>query len=362
MKIESIKEKEIWENFLLKCQAKTFLNSWNWGEFQKKLGHKAWRFGVYKKNSKTNSQSSKLIRTALVVKIEAKRGTFLFVPHGPNLGEDILKQKKESLKLKGKILYTLLVRLKKLARQEGASFIRFAPIWERNRQNIKIFNDLNFRQAPLHVHPEVTWEMDLTPTEKDILMNMRKNTRYEIRKGGRTDGLKIIKSDQIEQVKVFNDLYEKTAKRHDFVPFNLDYLQKEHQSFSSDDQILTFHAQYKGEIVSSAIIVFWQNQAFYHHGASTMKHRKIPSSHLLQWEVIKEAKNRDCKAYNFWGIADIPMKKLKKQPHPWKGITIFKRGFGGYREEYVKTQDLVICFKYWLNYLVETARKYKRHY
>jgi len=47
MEIREIVQKEIWEDFLLKCKEKTFLQSWNWGEFQEKMGNKIWRFGVY---------------------------------------------------------------------------------------------------------------------------------------------------------------------------------------------------------------------------------------------------------------------------------------------------------------------------
>ena len=75
MEIKEIKNKEVWENFLLGCEEKTFLESWNWGEFQKKEGEKIWRFGVF--------GNEELIALALAVKIKAKRGTFLFVPHGP---------------------------------------------------------------------------------------------------------------------------------------------------------------------------------------------------------------------------------------------------------------------------------------
>ena len=38
--VQEIKNKEIWEGFLLDCQEKTFLQSWNWGEFQIKTGNK----------------------------------------------------------------------------------------------------------------------------------------------------------------------------------------------------------------------------------------------------------------------------------------------------------------------------------
>jgi len=345
MEIKEIKNKEAWEDFLFRCKDKTFLNSWNWGEFQKKEGFSCWRLGVYDKEE--------LIGVSLVIKIKAKRGTFLFLPHGPNVKYN--DKNKE-------VLESLLGNLKKLALKEKASFIRISPILERKEENKGIFKDLGFKKAPLHIHPEITWVLDIRPEEKNLLMNMRKNTRYEIRKGMRTEGLEIIKSDKKEDVEVFNELYKKTASRHDFVPFSESYLKNQYESFSSDDGILTFHAKHKGEILSSAIAVFWQKMAFYHHGASVLKHKKIPSSPLLQWEMIKEAKKRGCEKYNFWGIADIPKEEVKKRNHPWAGLTIFKEGFGGYDKKYVKTQDFLISQKYWLNYFIEKVRRIKRNY
>ena len=47
MEIRKINNKEVWENFLLECEEKTFLQSWNWGEFQKAMGNKIWRLGVF---------------------------------------------------------------------------------------------------------------------------------------------------------------------------------------------------------------------------------------------------------------------------------------------------------------------------
>ncbi len=343
--IKEIGDKKKWENFLMGCDQKTFLDSWNWGKFQKKLGNKIWRLGFFKEGQ--------LEAVALMVKIEAKRGTFLFIPHGPNLKTPNKETKKQ-------VLEVLIEKLKRIAKKEKVSFIRFSPIWGRKKENINIFKSLEFKKAPIHIHPEVTWELDISKEEKEILMDMRKNTRYEIRKGKKNKDLTIERSKKEKEIEVFNSLYEKTAKRHDFVPFSLSYLKKEYQSFAPDNQILTFYARYKGEITSSAIIVFWQKRAFYHHGASNMKYPKVPSSRLLQWEVIREAKKRGCELYNFWGIADVPLREVKKRKHPWAGLTIFKRGFGGQKKEYLKTQDLILSSKYWLNYLIETIRRIRR--
>jgi len=359
MEIREITNKEIWENFLAECEEKTFLSSWNWGEFQKIMGNKIWRLGVY--------DNEQLISMALVIKVKARRGTFLFVPHGPNIKSKIKNQK-------SKILEILLEKLKEITKEEKVSFIRIAPILEKNEENIKIFKKLSFRNAPIHMHPELTWELNINKSEEELLREMRKTTRYLIKQGLKNPELKIEKSEDLKDVEIFNDLYQKTVNRHHFVPFSLNYLKNEFSAFSSEfrakrgikvptsearsgsyNQILIFLARYKGEYLASAMIIFWQNIAFYHQGASLSS--KIPASYLLQWETIKEAKRRGCHTYNFWGIAPI-IENLKT--HPWAGLTLFKMGFGGYKKEYVKTQDLPLSFKYWFNYLVEKFRKTKR--
>jgi len=359
MEIKKIQNKEEWEEFLLECEEKTFLQSWNWGEFNKKMGNKIWRFGVY--------ENDNLIAEALIIKIVAKRGTFLFLPHGPllhsrNSKSEILNSKKIP-NSKIQILNVLLNELKKIARDEKTSFIRIAPIWERTEENVRVFKNLGFRRAPIHIHPELTWQLDITLPEEVLLMKMRKTTRYLIRQGIKNKEIEIFQSKDPKDIEIFNKLYQKTVKRHHFFPFSFDYLKNEFLSFLPDDQISIFFGKYKNEILVSAIILFWQDIAFYHHGASISS--KIPASYLLQWETIKEAKRRGCKLYNFWGIADFnerteEQNEKTKRKHPWWGLTLFKTGFGGFKKEYLKTQDLPLSKKYWFNFLIEKIRKKKR--
>lgn len=376
-KVREIKEKEIWENFFLGCEEKTFLDSWNWGEFQRKMGNftfarrkasfggstaaqkseggKIWRLGIYKE--------SDLIAVALIIKISARRGTFLFSPHAPALA----KAPTENHSLRYETLKTLLEELKKIAKEENTSFVRISPIWENSKENIEIFKNLNFRTAPIHMHPELTWELDIVPPEEKLLIKMRKTTRYLIKQAQKNKDIEITKSTKIEDVERFNELYQKTVSRHHFTPFSIDYLTNEVLAFLPDNQVMIFLGKYKEELLASAIIIFWHGIAFYHQGASSPKYPKIPVSYLLQWEAIKEAKKRGCNVYNFWGIAPLENKKPHRNPfgvlrnkHPWAGLTLFKTGFGGYKKEYVRTQDLPLSSKYWLNFIVELVRKSKR--
>ncbi len=342
LKITEIENKEIWEDFLRNVKEKTFLQSFNWGEFNKKMGDKILRLGIY--------ENQELVSTSLVIKMKAKRGTFLLLSHAPSVFLD-----ESGVKRKYEILKTLLEKLKEIGKEEKASFIRIAPIWKRNEENIEIFKRLGFREAPIHVHPELTWELDLGLSEEELLRNMRKTTRYLIRQGLKNEEIKIIKSNNIKDIEKFNNLYLATKTRHQFSPFSLNYLKNEFLSFLPDDQISLFLGEYKGEVVCSGIFVFWQNTCFYHHGASSLKYPKVPVSYLLLWEGIKEAKERGCQKFNFWGIAPISNKK-----HPWTGLSLFKMGFGGESKEYLKTQDFVISNSYWFSFFIEKLRKLKR--
>ena len=339
MEVKLIEDKEIWENFLLECEEKTFLSSWNWGEFQKKIGNKIWRLGVFENNN--------LLSVALVIKITARRGTFLFIPHGP-----LIKNGQELFLT----ISIVLEELKKTAREEKASFIRVSPIWERNEENEEIFKKLGFRLAPIHMHPEASWKLDIRPAEEELIMQMRKTTRYLIRQAEKNNDIEIYQSQKIEDIEIFNNLYQEVVKLQHFVPFSYEYLKNEFSAFTPDNKISLFFGKYKGEIIASAFVLFWSKIGFYHHAALLPQYHKIPIAYSLLWEAIKEAKRRGCILYDFWGYVDP-----KENPeHPWAGPTLLKMGFGGKPYEYIKTQDLPLSWKYWLTYLFEKLRKTKR--
>lgn len=333
MEIKEITDKNIWEDFLLGCKEKTFLQSWNWGEFQKNMGNKIWRLGVL--------ESDKLVGLALIAKIVARRGTFLLIQHGPL----------------GKGLELLLKELKKLGKEEKASFIRIAPLLERNEDNKKLLQGLGFREAPMHANAyEATLKLDLNPSEEELLMKFRKTTRYLIRQALKNNDIEIYQSSKLEDVEIFDKLQQKVIKKQHFVPFSVEHLKNEFSMFKNDNQIALFLGKYKGEIIAGTFVLFWSKIGFYHHAALLPQYNKIPIAYLLLWEAMKEAKKRGCSVYDFWGYVD-PKENPK---HPWAGPTLFKMGFGGQPFEYVKTQDFPLSKKYLLTYLFEKLRKSKR--
>jgi len=341
MTVKEIKEKNTWESFLLGCQAKTFISSWYWFEFQKMMNNKCWTLGVF--------DNDRLVATALVLKNIAKRGIFLIVPHGPNV-------KQEDYHLRPQILESLLLELKRIGKNENATLIRISPIWERSRENDMIFDRLGFVRAAIHSHPEASWKLDITPKENDLLMSMRKTGRYLIRQASKDKDIEVIQSQNIEDVKILDDLQQELIKSQRFIPFSLEYLEKELKSFSVDGRASLFLGKYQGKIIAASFVIYWSNIGFYHHAALLPEYHKVPISYLLQWQAIKEAKKRGCKLYDFWGYVNPE----EKPNHPWAGPTFFKMSFGGKSFEYVTTRDYPLSWKYWLIYWFERLRRIKR--
>ncbi len=339
MQIQEITNKNAWEGFLSGCSQKSFLHSWNWGEFQEEMQKKIWRLGVF--------DGKELVAVFFVVKVLARRGSFLSIPHGPVC---------KSPDMLPKLMEVVLEDLKLRAAVEKVSFIRINPISQRTEENTAVFEKLGFRAAPIHMDPESSWKLDITPSSDELLRNMRKTTRYLIKQTLQNKGIVIRQSTDLKDIEMFFELHKKVSKRQKFVPFPLKYLTKEFSVFHKDNEVSLFIATYKDELAAACFVVFWSGIGFYHHAVSEPKFAKLSIPYLLQWEAIQEAKRRGCAIYDFWGYVNP-----KENPsHPWAGPTLFKMGFGGEAHLYVKTQDFPLNWRYWATNAFERIRKMMR--
>ncbi len=332
MEIKEITDKNLWEKFISEYSPQSFFQSWNWGKTVRV--ENLWRLGLYKQDE--------LIGIAQVQKVTAKRGTFLHIRHGP-----VFKVWNK------KYLNDLLIYLRKLSQEQKASFIRISPLIENSQINKSLFKNSGFRDAPIHrMDGEYVWVLDLDKDESSIFSGMRKTTRYLIRTAQKI-GVEINSGKDKKNLNDFLLLYAKTAARQHFVQHK--GIIEEFDNLASDDQILLFTGYYQRKLLAAALIVFYNHQAIYHHSASI--EQKIPVNYLLQWEAIREAKRRKKKIYNFWGIAPEDNKR-----HPWKGLTLFKTGFGGRIKEYMHAQDLPLSILYCTTYIADWLRKVWKGY
>lgn len=334
--IREITEKQIWETFLLhEVTTSPFFQSWNWGDVQIALGNTIYRLGFY--------DGEDMKGLCLVVKIKAKRGHYFHLRHGPVL-KDFMNT-----------LPDFLESITPFAKKEDVDFIRMSPVLSAASFDMAFLKKLGFRNAPIHnMDAENAWVLDLEKNEETLLSEMRKTTRYLVKKAQKMP-LEILQTKDSKDFEDFNVLYTITSKRHNFVPHR--GMREELRVFGKDDEAVLFFAKYEGKIIAGAIIIFYGDQAIYHHAASDDAFRDIPAPYLLQWEIIKEAKKRGKKWYNFWGV--IPENKPK---HPWKGLTLFKMGFGGQRVDAIHAQDLPLRLGYWKTFAIESAWRIKRGY
>ncbi len=327
-------------DFYNKSDDKTFLQDYLYGDFREKIGETIFLFGIFNKD--------KLIGTSLIQKIKTSLKTFLHCPHGPI---NTKLEKKEAILFWNEFLKFY----KDLGKKEKCDFVRISPLLESSNtiQSINIFKKQKFRNAPIHlVNPERTWILDISQSEENLLKNMKKSTRYEVRRIKKM-GIDVKMGNKKEDLDIFWELHTETVKRQKFIPFPKKNTEIELDVYKENCQI--FSAKLNNKFMSSSVILFDNNSAYYHQGASL--YSKAPVSYATIWEAILEAKNRGCKNFNFWGVVGD-----NEKSHPWYGLSRFKKGFGGNEYLYIHCQDFPITWKYWLNFILEKYRKWKKRY
>ncbi len=281
---------------------------------------------------------------ALMIVRNAKRGRYLEIPCGPLLNYD----NKEAREM-------VFERIAEVARKEKCVFVRVRPQLENIPSNLQILASLGLKKSPMHLAAEHTVIIDLTKSEDALLSDMRRQTRYEVRRAIK-QGIIVEKSRDEKVFREFHRIQAKTAKRQGFIPPNLKTLLAEREAFGENITIYTAKTA-EDKPIAYGMIVKGGLEGDYYEAASTILNRKMPGADALLWQVIKDLKTEGYKRFNLWGIAPAG------QPnHRYAGVTTFKTGFGGKIVEYVPAHDLIINkLGYFKNLVVEKARKKRRH-
>ena len=295
---------------------------------------------------------------ALMIVRDAKRGRYLEIPCGPLIDWNEKKLVKEAFD-----------KIKEVAKAENCVFVRVRPQLIKNRKNLEILSGLGLKESPMHLAAEHTVMIDLTQPEDKLLANMRRQTRYEVRRAGRL-GIEVSKDASEETFKEFHRVQLETAKRQGFVPPDLKTLLAEKEAFGKNIWIYTAALGDKateapakvpkteaGQAIAYGLIIGDGREGDYYEAASTELNRKLPGAYALLWQAMRDLKAAGYERFNLWGIAPAG------QPnHRYAGVTTFKTGFGGEIVEYVPAHDMVISrVGYLKDLVVEKARKKRRH-
>lgn len=279
---------------------------------------------------------------ALMIVRNAKRGRYLEIPCGPLIDwQD------------SRLVRQVFDKIYAVAKENRCVFARLRPQLRKTPENLVLLQSLGLKPSPMHLAAEHTVIIDLTKSEDDLLKDMRRQTRYEVRRSDK-EGIKVTKCSDEAAFKEFHSIQLATARRQNFVPPSFKLLMAEREAF--DDNITIYKAT-KDAPIALGLIISDGHEAAYYEAASTDLNRKLPGAYAILWQAMKDLKAQGVKRFNLWGIAP------PGQPnHRYAGVTTFKTGFGGEIVEYVPAHDLIISKpKYLKNLLVETMRKKKRH-
>lgn len=334
---------------------------------------------------------NKIRATALIIRKPLPFGKcWLLAPRGPICD------------FKDEVWQALFQEIKKIAKKENAVFLRIEPPLQKPPQ-LK-----DFKKAHASYQPERTIKLDLSLSEGDLLKQMKPKGRYNIRlaekKGvkvtvipsaaegslkihcqsqkdpstppakrgsvGMTEksrGQASVSADALpdkrlastmnaertnEAVEIFYNLLQQTTTRDKFQSHPKDYYQNFLEILGQQNAAKLYLAKHKNEIIAGILVTFFGEEATYYYGASSNEYRNLMAPYLLQWEAMRDAKQKGLKWYDLFGIAPENQKN-----HPWAGVTQFKTKFGGKIFNYAKALEYVFQ-PFWYN-AIKIAKKIK---
>jgi lipid II:glycine glycyltransferase (peptidoglycan interpeptide bridge formation enzyme) len=190
--------------------------------------------------------------------------------------------------------------------------------------------------AQRHVHCEATRIIDLTKSEEEILAQMHPKGRYNINVA-RRHGVTVTEGS-VDDIDAFYDLLQSTAGRDGFAVSQKSHYTRFLLDLEGSFILMAKHAE---KPIAGLIGVKWGNSGIYYYGASSHEDRQLMAPYLLQWEAMSKCKSMGCERYDLLGIEEgsgVGGQVSGK----WKGISEFKRKFGGAVITYPPERMLVL--------------------
>jgi len=317
-------EKSQYDEFVAANPSGSFLQSWQWGEWQSALGRQVKRFKLQVESGETKGVIQ-LIRMPLPFGKD-----YWYAPYGPVLaGGEQLKVESEKLKV---LIFQLKLKL------SNAVFVRIEP---KGPLNFKL-ETLNLPiTKSANIQPAKTLIINLPKTEEELLGEMHTKTRYNI-KVAQKHGVEI--KDEFDITighglfaKEAVELIVKTSQRQGFKGYGMDYYNKMIDSLAVQSRgMLKLHiykAIHKNELLASAIMLDFGKTRTFLFGGSSDGNKNLMAPYLLHWQAMLDAKSQGLDFYDFWGI--------ETSSGETPGFVRFKLGFGGSAVEYAGAYDII---------------------
>ena len=274
-----------------------------------------------------NSQGG-LVAAALILKKKIVLNfEFWYVPRGPLLDweADVLRnQVFDDLTALGKMHHAIFIK----ADPDVPTGFGL-PGTEGYRQNaagqrlLETYAARGWQFSPQQIQFANSVWIDLTPSEDDLLMNMKQRTRYKVRLAEKK-GV-VVRQGTAADFEMLYDMYSGTSERDGFIIREKSYYLDVWQRFFESGMLVPLIAEVEDESVAAIMLFTYAQKSWYIYGMSRDTHREKMPNYLLQWEAIRTAKGKGSVLYDLWGAPDT----FTEDDRMW-GVYQFKRGLGGY--------------------------------
>ena len=349
-----------------------------------------------KPKSQVKPSANHILAGTILIKhrLPNNKHCWLYSPRGPLL--DYNNPTKAEAQLEA-----LTQKIRQIAKEENAIFYRIDPPIPATTHNktalLPKLKKLHFHPTHLGFQPQDTLLLDLAKTPEEILAQMKPKGRYNIRLAEKK-GVKIVEADPTQpnakgqnlfakNLAAYYKILQETLSRDKFYGHGIGFYKNMIECLAAPDlspglaapglspghksaikaPSAKLYLAYHGETpIAGIIVTFYKDTAIYYYGASSNEHRNLMAPYLLQWHAINQAKQYGCKTYDFLGIAP-PKPKTMLSPqenpmgppsHPWRGVTEFKRKFGGTHVKYLPAQELT--FKPLIHFIYKLAKTLRK--
>jgi peptidoglycan pentaglycine glycine transferase (the first glycine) len=318
---------EAWSAFLAATASGDFLHDWDWADVAAFDGQPARRYLL------EDDGAMVAIVAAQARPILGGR-EFWYVPHGPVLDYDDPRAADR--------MRALVIGLREVARQHRAIAVKLEPRLERDAPALVAYEGRGLRRTDESLQVPDTRIVELPDDDDGLLAGFDKDTRYSVRRAER-EGVDVSVVEDGDP-RAIDDLHELVAETQARAGFPLPPLERYRiawGSLSRAGRSAILEARRGGELLASGMVVVEGDRSYYLFSGSRREERGAPkryASYALQWAMMRLARSRGVRYHDLWGVAPPDA----GPEHPWHGVGLFKKGFGGREVQWAGSWDLVV--------------------
>jgi lipid II:glycine glycyltransferase (peptidoglycan interpeptide bridge formation enzyme) len=314
-----------WQALLGRTAAGDFLHDWAWAAVAAFDGQPQRRFVLEEEGEVVALLAAQERRLPL-------GRAFWYVPHGPVLDyADPAATER---------LRAISIGLREVGRASRVVAAKLEPRIEAGSSAVALFERLRPDQQPIQVGQTRLVELR---DDAALLASFDKDTRYAVRRSGR-EGVEVrIRTDASDTAPIdaLHALVLETQRRAGFPRPPLERYRIAWQGVGGAGRASILEARRGDELLASGMLVVEGDRSFYLFAGSRREEpgeSKHYASYLLQWEMMRRARELGSRVHDLWGIAP----EGAGPEHAWHGVGLFKKGFGGRVVRWAGTWDVIV--------------------